>query len=145
MCPSISQLHEVQICSAPFYPFSCSLIAPCPNQEATSPYEKSLPSYEQIQKQVLSSAPLPATAQPRARSCSQSAVQARAEIHRELGGAGDPLQDLAPRLEPAAGSWYVIPGAWGGTGGMWGENGGIRAPVLEEGEDAEGFLLLSQH
>ncbi|NXH64579.1 BSND protein, partial [Rhabdornis inornatus] len=80
------------------------LIAPCPNQEATSPYEKSLPSYEQIQRQVLSSAPLPATAQPRPRSCSQSAVQARAEIHRELGSAGEPLQDLATCLETAAGS-----------------------------------------
>ncbi|XP_056353582.1 barttin isoform X1 [Oenanthe melanoleuca] len=78
------------------------LIAPCPSQEATSPYEKSLPSYEQIQR--LSSAPPPGSAQPRPRSCSQSAVQARAEIHRELGGAGDPLQDLAPRLETAAGS-----------------------------------------
>ncbi|NXP01370.1 BSND protein, partial [Certhia brachydactyla] len=73
------------------------LIAPCPNQEATSTYEKSLPSYEQIQRQVVSSAP------PRSRSCSQSAVQAKAEIHQELGGAGDPLQDLAPRLETAAG------------------------------------------
>ncbi|XP_014726177.1 PREDICTED: barttin [Sturnus vulgaris] len=85
------------------------LIAPCPNQEATSPYEKSLPSYEQIQRQVLSSAPLPATAQPRPRSCSQSAVQARAEIHRELGGAGEPLQDLATRLETAAGSCPARP------------------------------------
>ncbi|XP_032922910.1 barttin [Catharus ustulatus] len=85
------------------------LIAPCPNQEATSPYEKSLPSYEQVQSQVLSSAPVPATAQPRPRSCSQSAVQARAEIHRELGGAGDPLQDLAPRLETAAGSCPARP------------------------------------
>ncbi|NWV17349.1 BSND protein, partial [Origma solitaria] len=73
-------------------------------QEATSTYEKSLPSYEQIQRQAVSSAPLPATAQPRSRSCSQSAVQAKAEIHRELGGAGDSLQDLAPRLETAAGS-----------------------------------------
>ncbi|NWU33422.1 BSND protein, partial [Hylia prasina] len=81
-----------------------SLIAPCPNQEATSTYEKSLPSYEQIQWQVVNSAPLPPTAQPRSRSCSQSAVQARAEIHRELGAAGDPFQGLAPRLETAAGS-----------------------------------------
>ncbi|NWY76875.1 BSND protein, partial [Erithacus rubecula] len=70
--------------------------------DTTSPYEKSLPSYEQIQRQVLSSAPPPGLAQPRPRSCSQSAVQARAEIHRELGGVGDPLQDLAPRLETAA-------------------------------------------
>ncbi|NXC83937.1 BSND protein, partial [Cercotrichas coryphoeus] len=77
--------------------------------DATSPYEKSLPSYEQIQRQVLSSAPAPGTAQPRPRSCSQSAVQARAEIHRELGGAGDPLQDLAPRLETAAGSCPARP------------------------------------
>ncbi|NWX37636.1 BSND protein, partial [Notiomystis cincta] len=73
-------------------------------QEASSTYEKSLPSYEQVQRQEASSAPLPATAQPRPRSWSQSAVQAKAEIHRELGAAGDPLQDLAPRLETAAGS-----------------------------------------
>ncbi|NWT55062.1 BSND protein, partial [Erythrocercus mccallii] len=80
------------------------LIAPCPNQEATSTYEKSLPSYEQIQRQAVSSNSLAPTAQPRSRSCSQSAVQARAEIHRELGGTGDPFQGLAPRLETAAGS-----------------------------------------
>ncbi|XP_058698795.1 barttin [Poecile atricapillus] len=85
------------------------LVAPCPNQDATSTYEKSLPSYEQIQRQVVSLAPLPPTAQPRPRSCSQSAVQAKAEIHRELGGAGDPLQDLAPRLETAAGSCPARP------------------------------------
>ncbi|NXB41272.1 BSND protein, partial [Eulacestoma nigropectus] len=85
------------------------LIAPCPNQEATSTYEKSLPSYEQIQREAVSSAPLPPMAQPRSRSCSQSAVQAKAEIHQELGRAGDPLQELGPRLETAAGSWYVMP------------------------------------
>ncbi|NXI22264.1 BSND protein, partial [Sterrhoptilus dennistouni] len=83
---------------------SAGLKLPCPNQEATSIYEKSLPSYEQVQRQVVSSAPPPGTAQPRSRSCSQSAVQARAEIHRELGGAGDPLQIPAPRLEIEAGS-----------------------------------------
>ncbi|NXQ63148.1 BSND protein, partial [Anthoscopus minutus] len=78
------------------------LISPCLNQEATNTYEKSLPSYEQVQRQGVSSAPLPPTAQPRPRSCSQSALQAKAEIHQELGGDGDPLQDLAPRLETAA-------------------------------------------
>ncbi|NXL78393.1 BSND protein, partial [Leptocoma aspasia] len=77
--------------------------------DATSTYEKSLPSYEQVQRQEVSSAALPATAQPRSRSCSLSAVQAKAEIHRELGGAGDPLQDLAPRLETAAGSCPARP------------------------------------
>ncbi|NXB74362.1 BSND protein, partial [Donacobius atricapilla] len=76
---------------------------------ATSTYEKSLPSYEQIQRQVANSAALPPMAQPRSRSCSQSAVQARAEIHRELGTAGDPFQGLAPRLETAAGSCPVRP------------------------------------
>ncbi|XP_071421382.1 barttin [Pithys albifrons albifrons] len=80
------------------------LIAPCPDKEATSTYEKSLPSYEQIQRQAVGLAPLPPTTQPRSRSCSQSAVQAKAEVHRELGGAGDPPQDLAPCLETAAGS-----------------------------------------
>lgn len=109
LCLSISQLREVRDCSAPRYPFACSLIAPCLNQEAISTYEKSLPSYEQIQREVASSAPLPPMAQPRSRSCSQSAVQAKAEIHRELGGAGDPLQELGPRLETVAGSWYVMP------------------------------------
>ncbi|NWV33576.1 BSND protein, partial [Grantiella picta] len=77
--------------------------------EDTSSYEKSLPSYEQIQRQAVSSAPFPPSAQPRSRSCSQSAVQAKAEIHRELGAAGDPLQDLAPRLEAAAGSCPARP------------------------------------
>ncbi|XP_039567515.1 barttin [Passer montanus] len=83
------------------------LISPCPSQEASSSYEKSLPSYEQIQRQG-SSAPALGTAQPRSRSCSQAALQAKAEIHRELG-AGDPLQDLAPRLETAAGSCAARP------------------------------------
>ncbi|NXA93477.1 BSND protein, partial [Melanocharis versteri] len=85
------------------------LIAPCPNQEASNTYEKSLPSYEQVQRQGVSSAPLPPTAQPRSRSCSQPAVQAKAEIHWELEAAGDPLQDLAPRLETAAGSCPARP------------------------------------
>ncbi|KAF1591575.1 UNVERIFIED_CONTAM: Barttin, partial [Eudyptes robustus] len=67
-------------------------------------YEKSLPSYEQIQGQVVGSGPLPPTAQPRPRSCSQLAVQAKAEVHRELGGAGDHPREPAPRLETAAGS-----------------------------------------
>ncbi|NXT45035.1 BSND protein, partial [Pelecanoides urinatrix] len=71
---------------------------------ATSTYEKSLPSYEQIQRQAVGSAPLPPMAQPRPRSCSQSAVQAKAEVHRELGGAGAPPPEPAPRLEMAAGS-----------------------------------------
>lgn len=110
---SMSQLPGVQVCSAPCYPFACSLIAPCPNREATSIYEKSLPSYEQIQRQGVGSAPPPPTAQPRSRSCSQSAVQARAEIHRELGGAADPSQGLPPRLETAAGSRYVVPAGLG--------------------------------
>ncbi|NXM18542.1 BSND protein, partial [Ploceus nigricollis] len=81
--------------------------------EASSTYEKSLPSYEQIQRQVVSWAPPPATAEPRSRSCSQPAVQAKAEIHRELGGAGEPLQDLAPRLETAAGSCAARPAPGG--------------------------------
>ncbi|NWR48405.1 BSND protein, partial [Regulus satrapa] len=77
--------------------------------DATSTYEKSLPSYEQVQRQGVSSALLPPLVQPRPRSCSQSAVQAKAEIHRELGGAAEPLQDLAPRLETAAGSCAARP------------------------------------
>ncbi|NXI15267.1 BSND protein, partial [Irena cyanogastra] len=85
------------------------LIAPCPNPEATSTYEKSLPSYEQVQRQAVSSAPPAAPAQPRARSCSQPAVQARAEIHRELGAAGEPLREPAPRPKTAAGSCPARP------------------------------------
>lgn len=100
-------------CSAPRSSFAPSLQAPCPNQEATSTYEKTLPSYEQIQRQVVGSDPLPPTAQPRPRSCSQLAVQAKAEVHWELGGAGDPPRKLAPRLETAAGSWYVMPVGFG--------------------------------
>ncbi|XP_074008746.1 barttin [Numenius arquata] len=80
------------------------LIVPCPSQEATSTYEKSLPSYEQIQRQTVGLDQLPPTTQPRPRSCSQLAVQAKAEVHRELGGAGDPPQETAPRLEAAASS-----------------------------------------
>ncbi|NXL27394.1 BSND protein, partial [Glaucidium brasilianum] len=76
------------------------LITPCPNQEPTRTYEKSLPSYEQIQRQEVGLDQLPPTGQPRPRSCSQLAVQAKAEVHRELGGDGEPPPDLAP----AAGS-----------------------------------------
>ncbi|NXF02422.1 BSND protein, partial [Smithornis capensis] len=70
----------------------------------TSTYEKSLPSYEQIQRQTVGSAPLPAMEQPRSRSCSQSAVQAKAEVHQELGGAGETPKELALHLETAADS-----------------------------------------
>ncbi|XP_010188948.1 PREDICTED: barttin [Mesitornis unicolor] len=81
------------------------LIVPCPNQEAISTYEKSLPSYEQIQRQAVDSAPLPPTAQPRPPSSSQPApVQAKAEVHQELGGAGATPRELAPWLETAASS-----------------------------------------
>ncbi|NXN41559.1 BSND protein, partial [Rhinoptilus africanus] len=82
---------------------TCSIV-PCPSREATDTYEKSLPSYEQIQRQEVGSDPLPPTAQPRARSSSQLAVRAKAEVHQELGGAGDPPREPAPRLETAAGS-----------------------------------------
>ncbi|NXO79899.1 BSND protein, partial [Sitta europaea] len=81
-----------------------------PQQEASSTYEKSLPSYEQIQRQVASSAPLPPLAQPRSHSCSQSAVQARAEIHQELGGAGDPHQG-APQPPPSRVWCHPVPAA----------------------------------
>ncbi|KAM6305515.1 barttin [Aegotheles albertisi] len=74
------------------------LVEPCPDHETTSTYEKSLPSYEQIQRQAVGSVLLPPMAQPRPRSCSQPAMQAKAEVHRELGDAGD-----APR-EPGPGS-----------------------------------------
>ncbi|NXK71323.1 BSND protein, partial [Amazona guildingii] len=80
-----------------------SLLAPCAKQEASSAYEKSLPSYEQVQRQGVGSALLP-TAQHRAHACSQPAVQARAEVHRELGGSGDPPKELAPLLEAASSS-----------------------------------------
>uniref|UniRef100_A0A803VX17 Barttin CLCNK type accessory subunit beta n=1 Tax=Ficedula albicollis TaxID=59894 RepID=A0A803VX17_FICAL len=53
-----------------------------------------------------------------------------------------------PGTSPGNSSSQLVGDSWGaggGTGGMWGENGGIRPPGLGEGEDAEGFLLLSQH
>lgn len=110
MSPSISRLQGGSgSCSAPRSSFTPSLQVPCPNQEATSTYEKSPLSYEQIQRQAVGSDPLPSTAQPRSRSCSQLAVQAKAEVHWELGGAGEPPREPAPRLETAAGSRYVMP------------------------------------
>ncbi|NXF31397.1 BSND protein, partial [Nyctibius bracteatus] len=81
-------------CSTPRSSLARSLVAPCPDAKATSIYEKSLPSYEQIQGQAVGLAPLPPTAQPRPRSYSQPAMQARAEVHRELGDAGDPPREL---------------------------------------------------
>nr|XP_009479567.1 PREDICTED: barttin [Pelecanus crispus] len=80
------------------------LIIPCPNQEAASTYEKSLPSYEQIQMQAVGSVLLPPMAQPSPHGCSQPAGQAKAEVPQELGGAGDRPQEPAPWLETAAGS-----------------------------------------
>ncbi|XP_009558977.2 barttin isoform X2 [Cuculus canorus] len=77
---------------------------PCPNQEATNTYEKSLPSYEQIQIQAAGSAPLRPTTQLRPRSCSQPAVQAKAEVHWELEGVGEPPREPTPQLEMAAGT-----------------------------------------
>ncbi|NWT26123.1 BSND protein, partial [Cardinalis cardinalis] len=77
------------------------LVSPCPMPEASSTYEKSLPSYEQIQRQEGSSGPAPARAQPAwPRSCSQPSLQARAEIHRELHpAAAEPLQEPPSRRE----------------------------------------------
>nr|XP_038039196.1 barttin isoform X2 [Anas platyrhynchos] len=66
----------------------------CPQAPYSSAYEKSLPSYEQVQRQ--------ASAQPRPRSCSQPAVQAKAEVHRELGGGQDPPQEPQPRPETSS-------------------------------------------
>ncbi|XP_053928374.1 barttin isoform X1 [Cuculus canorus] len=83
---------------------------PCPNQEATNTYEKSLPSYEQIQIQAAGSAPLRPTTQLRPRSCSQPAVQAKAEVHWELEGVGEPPREPTPQLEMAAGTWHSMQG-----------------------------------
>ncbi|XP_065602151.1 barttin [Cyrtonyx montezumae] len=57
-----------------------------------SAYEKSLPSYEQVQ----------ASAQPRPRSCSQPLLQAKAEVHQEPGGPQEPPQEAALQLEPGS-------------------------------------------
>ncbi|NXU53024.1 BSND protein, partial [Turnix velox] len=80
------------------------LVVPSLSQEATNTYEKSLPSYEQVQRQAVGLDLHPPTTQPRPRSCSQLAVQAKAEVHQELGGAGDPPQELSPQLETGASS-----------------------------------------
>ncbi|NXG73079.1 BSND protein, partial [Baryphthengus martii] len=102
LMPRSSESSRAQLATCSF--FTLSLQAPCPNQNATSTYEKSLPSYEQIQRQEAGSAPLPPMAQTRPRSCSQLAMQAKAEVHWELRNAGDAPQEPAFRLETAAGS-----------------------------------------
>ncbi|NXC45829.1 BSND protein, partial [Penelope pileata] len=66
----------------------------CPQAAYSSAYEKSLPSYEQIQEQE--------AAQPRPRSRSQPAMQAKAEVHRELGASREPPQEPTPRPEPSS-------------------------------------------
>ncbi|NXH09620.1 BSND protein, partial [Bucco capensis] len=96
--------HKPRSCSASCSFFIPSSQAPCPSEEATSSYEKSLPSYEQIQKQAVGSTLIPLTAQPRPRSSSQPAIQAKAEVHWEQGSAGKPPQELVPWLETAVGS-----------------------------------------
>ncbi|XP_048801803.1 barttin [Lagopus muta] len=58
----------------------------------SSAYEKSLPSYEQVQT----------SAQPRPRSCSQALLQAKAEVHQESGGPQEHPQEAAPQLEPGS-------------------------------------------
>ncbi|XP_015146557.2 barttin [Gallus gallus] len=58
----------------------------------SSDYEKSLPSYEQIQ----------ASAQPRPHSCSQALLKAKAEVHQESGGPQEPPREAAPHLEPGS-------------------------------------------
>lgn len=93
--------------------FTRSLLAPCAKQEASSAYEKSLPSYEQVQRQGVGSVLLP-PAQHTAHACSQPALQARAEVHRELGGTGDPPKEL----EAACSSWYVMLMGSGCRGGI---------------------------
>ncbi|NXO02044.1 BSND protein, partial [Rhinopomastus cyanomelas] len=100
--PTVLPDRDMGPCSTPGS--SPSLQAPCPEQEDTSAYEKSLPSYEQIQRQAVGLALLPATAQPRPHGCGQPALQATAEVHRELGAAGDPPREPALRTEAAEGS-----------------------------------------
>ncbi|XP_064004329.1 barttin [Pogoniulus pusillus] len=80
------------------------LQAPCPSEEATSIYEKSLPSYEQIQRQAEGSALHPPMAQPSPRSCSQPGMQAKAEVHQEPGGGAAPRQEPVLLLEVSADS-----------------------------------------
>ncbi|NXX54467.1 BSND protein, partial [Scopus umbretta] len=97
--PCASGDWSAQMGLAPRSSFARSLIVPCRNQETTSTYEKSLLSYEQIQRQAAGSALLPPTAQP----SPQLVVQAKAEVHQELEGAGDTPREPAPRLETATG------------------------------------------
>ncbi|NXX48076.1 BSND protein, partial [Tricholaema leucomelas] len=96
--------RDTRFCSAPPSSLVPSLQAPCPSEEATSIYEKSLPSYEQIQRQAEGSALHPLIAQPRPRSCSQTAMQAKAEVHQEAGGGAAPRQEPVLLLEVPADS-----------------------------------------
>ncbi|OXB64567.1 hypothetical protein ASZ78_016019 [Callipepla squamata] len=63
-----------------------------PRDPYSSAYEKSLPSYEQVQ----------ASAQPRPRSRSQPLLQAKAEVHQEPGGPQEPPKEAALQLEPGS-------------------------------------------
>ncbi|XP_028587852.2 barttin [Podarcis muralis] len=70
---------------------------PYTNQKEAEVYEKSLPSYEQIQMKVAGaesvgvlSAPVPPV---RAEGCTQPVVQAKAEVHRDSESDGDSCKD----------------------------------------------------
>ncbi|XP_033006901.1 barttin [Lacerta agilis] len=76
---------------------------PYTSQKQTEVYEKSLPSYEQIQMKVAgaeSAGVLSASVPPvMAEGCIQPVVQAKAEVHRDSESDGDSCKDPMPQKD----------------------------------------------
>ncbi|XP_025062461.1 barttin isoform X3 [Alligator sinensis] len=85
---------------------------PYTSQEEAKVYEKSLPSYDQIQMktegsaedQEVQCAPAPSGSELRTGAHTQPTVQAKAEVHRDSGSDGKTYKDPAAQMETAMAS-----------------------------------------
>ncbi|CAM4606549.1 barttin isoform X1 [Caretta caretta] len=84
---------------------SCSQ-TPYTSQEEANVYEKSLPSYEQIQRKAkgsveclgIQTAPLLGDCELKTRGCPRPVVQAKAEVHRISESNGETCRDPVPQV-----------------------------------------------
>lgn len=84
---------------------------PYTSQQEAEAYEKSLPSYEQIQMKIVGAAEsLGVQSAPvlpiRAGECTQSVIQAKADIHRNLESKGETYNDPAVSQREATGLYW---------------------------------------
>ncbi|XP_025062466.1 barttin isoform X9 [Alligator sinensis] len=111
---------------------------PYTSQEEAKVYEKSLPSYDQIQMktegsaedQEVQCAPAPSGSELRTGAHTQPTVQAKAEVHRDSGSDGKTYKDPAAQMETAMASRVAADGCGCGP----------EAPILSQRKQAAALL-----